>query len=117
MIGVPIKASSIYSKPTLSFLENQFKQNEILRQEHRKYLKLKTSIDWIMVKPPKGLVENFYHWLTHLLRGTGTPHTSPALNPAPGLYARFLFLKLNILRLVVAIKYIVFITLILFLVR
>lgn len=52
-IGVPIKASSIYSKPTLSFLENQFKQNEILKQEYKK--NLKTSIDWIMVKSPKGL--------------------------------------------------------------
>lgn len=50
-IGVPIKASSIYNKPTLSYLENRFKENEILKQEFRK--SLKTSIDWIMVKPPK----------------------------------------------------------------
>ena len=52
-IGVPVKASSIYSKPTLGNLEKKFKQNEILRQEHKKYLK--TSIDWIMVKPPSNL--------------------------------------------------------------
>jgi hypothetical protein len=52
-IGVPIKASSIYSKPTLSFLETKFKENEFLKQEHKK--SLKTSIDWIMVKPPKSL--------------------------------------------------------------
>src|SRR4030095_9189957 len=52
-IGVPIKASSIYSKPTLSFLETKFKENELLKQEHKK--SLKTSIDWIMVKPPKSL--------------------------------------------------------------
>ena len=52
-IGVPIKASSIYNKPTLSYLEKQFRQNEILKQEFKK--SLKTSIDWIMVKPPKNL--------------------------------------------------------------
>jgi len=52
-IGVPIKASCIYSKPTLSYLEKQFKENEILKQEFRK--SLKTSIDWIMIKPPKSL--------------------------------------------------------------
>jgi hypothetical protein len=52
-IGVPIKASSIYSKPTLSFLEKRFKENESLKQEHRKHLK--TTIDWILVKPPKSL--------------------------------------------------------------
>jgi hypothetical protein len=52
-IGVPIKASSIYNKPTLSFLETKFKENELLKQEHKK--NLKTSINWIMVKPPKSL--------------------------------------------------------------
>jgi Relaxase/Mobilisation nuclease domain len=52
-IGVPIKASSIYNKPTLSFLETKFKENELLKQEHKK--NVKTSIDWIMVKPPKSL--------------------------------------------------------------
>ncbi|GAC1483778.1 MAG: conjugal transfer protein MobB [Flavisolibacter sp.] len=52
-IGVPIKASSIFSKPTLSYLEERFKENEILKQEFRKALK--TSIDWIMVRPPKSL--------------------------------------------------------------
>ena len=52
-IGVPIKASSIYNKPTLKFLEQKFITNESLRQPDKK--KLKTSIDWIMVKPPKSL--------------------------------------------------------------
>jgi hypothetical protein len=51
--GVPIKASSIYSKPTLDYLEKQFARNEILKQEFKK--SLKTSIDWIMIKPPKNL--------------------------------------------------------------
>ena len=48
-IGVPIKASSIYNKPTLAFLEGKFKENELLKQSQKK--SLKTSIDWIMVKP------------------------------------------------------------------
>ena len=54
-IGVPIKASSIYNKPTLSYLEIKFKENELLKQEHKR--SLKTSIDWIMVKSPKSLQE------------------------------------------------------------
>jgi hypothetical protein len=52
-IGVPIKASSIYNKPTLEFLEKRFTENEILKQEFRK--NIKTSIDWVMIKPPKDL--------------------------------------------------------------
>lgn len=52
-IGVPVKASSIYSKPTLAKLEIKFKANETARQEHKKYLK--TSIDWILHKPPADL--------------------------------------------------------------
>ncbi|MFC0773464.1 relaxase/mobilization nuclease domain-containing protein [Terrimonas alba] len=52
-IGVPIKASSIYSKPTLAFLESKFTENEIAKQECRKNVRL--AIDWIMVSPPKNL--------------------------------------------------------------
>lgn len=52
-IGVPIKASSFYSKPTLKYLQKQFILNAPLKQEHKKHLKI--TIDWIMVKPPNGL--------------------------------------------------------------
>jgi len=52
-IGVPIKASSIYNKPTLDFLEKRFRENEIIKQEFKR--SIKTSIDWIMIKPPKHL--------------------------------------------------------------
>jgi hypothetical protein len=38
-IGVPIKASSIYGKPTLKFLQEQFVLNEALRSQHRESLK------------------------------------------------------------------------------
>ena len=34
-VGIPIKASSIFGKPTLSYLEKQFKLNEALRQPHK----------------------------------------------------------------------------------
>lgn len=52
-IGVPVKASSIYSKPTLTKLEIKFKENQSARLEHKKYLK--TSIDWILHRPPATL--------------------------------------------------------------
>lgn len=34
-VGVGIKASSIYGKPTLTYLEKQFKLNEVLRRQHK----------------------------------------------------------------------------------
>ncbi|MHB8208620.1 relaxase/mobilization nuclease domain-containing protein [Mucilaginibacter sp.] len=42
-IGVPIKASSIYSKPTLKLLEDRFKLNEYLRKPFRDKLKAKVD--------------------------------------------------------------------------
>lgn len=54
-IGVPIKASSIYSKPTLNFLEEKFPENEKTRIPHKK--KLKTAIDWTLSKKPSGISE------------------------------------------------------------
>lgn len=48
-IGIPVKASSIYSKPTLAFLERQFKLNEALRQPSREHLK--KIIDKIIASP------------------------------------------------------------------
>lgn len=38
-VGVPIKASSIYGKPTMKYLEKQFKLNEALRAPHKERLK------------------------------------------------------------------------------
>jgi len=40
-IGIPVKASSIYGKPTLKFLEKQFRLNEVLRQPFKEPLRLK----------------------------------------------------------------------------
>ena len=52
-IGVPVKASAIYSKPTLGCLEKKFAEN---RSKHLPYEKrLKTAIDWTLAKSPGGL--------------------------------------------------------------
>ncbi|TWR25485.1 relaxase/mobilization nuclease [Mucilaginibacter achroorhodeus] len=42
-IGVPIKASSIYGKPTLKTLENRFTLNEVLRKTLKEQLKSKVD--------------------------------------------------------------------------
>ncbi|OIQ93627.1 relaxase/mobilization nuclease domain protein [mine drainage metagenome] len=52
-IGMPIKASSFYNKPTLLHLEKKFSENKMLREVHKKHLK--NTIDWIMIKPLKTL--------------------------------------------------------------
>ena len=49
-IGVPIKASDFYSKPTLKFLQKKFEENESLRQPLRQ--RIKNSIDWTLLKKP-----------------------------------------------------------------
>jgi len=38
-VGVPIKASEFYSKPTLKFLEERFKNNEIKKESHKSHVK------------------------------------------------------------------------------
>lgn len=37
-VGIGIKASSIYGKPTLKFIEKQFKASEVLRRPHKERL-------------------------------------------------------------------------------
>ncbi len=51
--GIPIKASSIYMKPTMAFLENKFLENENLRKPHLK--RIQTNIDWALNKKPTSL--------------------------------------------------------------
>lgn len=55
-IGIPIKASSIYSKPTLSFLEKEFEKNKVLRLPFKS--KLKTAIEWTIRNKP-GNIQDF----------------------------------------------------------
>ncbi len=45
-IGVPVKASLIYSKPTLGNLEKKFSVNEEARKSYKKHIT--TSIDWAL---------------------------------------------------------------------
>ena len=59
-IGVPIKASSMHSKPTLRHLEQRFSENREWRVPDRK--KLITAIEWALTKRPKSLGE-FSHGL------------------------------------------------------
>lgn len=54
-VGVPIKASSIYGKPTMSTLANQFELNEILRAPHKD--RIRTLIDLFDAKGGKTLNE------------------------------------------------------------
>jgi hypothetical protein len=54
-VGVPIKASSIYFKPTLGFLEKKYKENEELKAPFRQ--KLKTAIEWTLSKKPNSISE------------------------------------------------------------
>lgn len=53
-VGVPVKASAIYSRPTLAYLEQKFKENELLKQAYKK--QLQSAIDWVMTRPPGSLV-------------------------------------------------------------
>lgn len=52
-VGVPVKASAIYSKPTLSFLEQKFKENAHQKEAYKK--RLQSAINWVMIRPPKSL--------------------------------------------------------------
>jgi len=52
-VGVPVKASAIYSKPTLAFLEQRFKENAEQKRAYKKGLQ--SAIDWILVKPPQSI--------------------------------------------------------------
>ncbi len=47
-VGVPIKASDFYNKPTLEHLHQQFESNEIERRPHK--ARLKNAIDFAMMK-------------------------------------------------------------------
>ena len=50
-IGVPIKASSFYNKPTLKYLEERFSINDAARQSHKS--RVKNAIDLSLIKQPR----------------------------------------------------------------
>jgi len=47
-IGVPVKASLLYNKPILSFLEKKFAENEALMDQYKK--RIRNIIDWSFLK-------------------------------------------------------------------
>jgi cellobiose-specific phosphotransferase system component IIB len=49
-IGVPIKASSIYNKPTLNNLEKKFEQNKEVRKQFDK--RIRKAIEWSFLQKP-----------------------------------------------------------------
>jgi hypothetical protein len=61
-VGVPIKASSIYGKPTMSTLASQFELNEILRAPHKD--RIRTVIDSFDAKGGKTLID-FSAYMAH----------------------------------------------------
>ena len=55
-IGVPIKASDIYNKPTLKYLEEKFASNAAARQPHK--ARIKNAIDLAFLKQPSLQLQN-----------------------------------------------------------
>jgi len=60
-VGVPIKSSSIYGKPTLANLEKQFKLNEVLRTPFKK--KLQEKVDDVLSARPNLKLKEFVNAL------------------------------------------------------
>lgn len=48
-MGIPVKASALYGKPTMAFLEKQYELNKALRKPHRE--KLKATLDKALQHP------------------------------------------------------------------
>lgn len=60
-VGVPIKASSFYNKPTLKFLEEKFTLNEVARQSRKS--RTKNAIDLSFLKQPQQSLESLIKML------------------------------------------------------
>lgn len=55
-VGVPVKASDFYNKPTLPYLAERFQQNEAARQPHK--ARVKNAIDLTLLKQPDNSLQN-----------------------------------------------------------
>ncbi|MFB9840866.1 relaxase/mobilization nuclease domain-containing protein [Mucilaginibacter ginsenosidivorans] len=55
-VGVPIKASDFYNKPTLKYLQERFKVNEPQKANNK--ARLKNSIDFALLKKEKQTIES-----------------------------------------------------------
>jgi hypothetical protein len=56
-IGIPIKASALLGKPMISYLDKQYKLNEVLRQPYKK--KLQSTIDQTLKELSHASLDNF----------------------------------------------------------
>jgi hypothetical protein len=58
-VGVPIKASDFYNKPTLKFLEQRFKINEIKKESHKNHVRniIRETFIYEMIKSPEKLAD------------------------------------------------------------
>ena len=63
-VGIPLKASSIYGKPTLAFLERQYKLNEILRRPHKE--SIRNSVEQVLQLPSTKTKQTFKAALTKI---------------------------------------------------
>ena len=54
-VGVPIKASALSLKPTLTFLEQKFRENEAIKKQHLSILK--TTLDWTLAGKNPSLLD------------------------------------------------------------
>jgi len=61
-VGIPIKSSQIYNKPTLKFLQEKFTTNE--SEKHRFKQRLRNAIDLAFVKQPKQSMEDLIAMLS-----------------------------------------------------
>lgn len=61
LVGVPVKASSFYNSPGLKFLEKKYLSNDVARQQHK--IRLKNTIDLVLLRNPKINMEAFVHKL------------------------------------------------------
>jgi hypothetical protein len=55
-IGVPIKASDFYSKPTLKYLQAKFHQNETAKQPNK--VRVKNAVDLALLKYPNHSIQS-----------------------------------------------------------
>jgi len=55
-IGVPIKASDFYSKPTLKYLQAKFQQNETAKQPNK--VRVKNAVDLTLLKNPNHSIKS-----------------------------------------------------------
>ncbi|MEJ7737033.1 MAG: relaxase/mobilization nuclease domain-containing protein [Chitinophagaceae bacterium] len=55
-VGVPVKASDLYNKPTLKYLQAKFQQNEAARQPYK--VRVRNAIDLALIKNPNHSIQS-----------------------------------------------------------